>query len=121
MILGILIIAIVGGVAYFHYAQGFFSATFSALCAVLAAVLAVSYHEPVITTLLQGKAADYATAMTLCGLFALIYIVLRVITDKAVPGNIRLPVPIDRVGGAAMGLVAGIFTAGIVALAAQSL
>src|SRR2546421_7013409 len=99
MILNILIIAIVGGVAYFHYAQGFFSATFSAVAAVIAAVLAVSYHEPLITTLLQGKAADYATSMTLCALFALIYIVLRVIVDKVVPGNIRLPVAIDRVAG----------------------
>ncbi len=121
MILTILIIAIIGVIAYFHYAQGFFSATFSAVSAVVAAVIAVSYHEAVITTLLQGKAADYATSMVLCGLFALVYVIFRVIVDKTVPGNIRLPVAIDRVGGAVMGVIAGLFTAGIVALAAAAM
>ncbi len=121
MILSVLIIAVVGGVAYFHYAQGFFSATFSAVCAAVAAVLAVSYHEPVITGLLQGAMADYAVAMVLIALFAIIYIVLRTVCDTLVPGNIRLPNTVDRVGGGVMGVIAGIFTGGIVALAAQAL
>jgi hypothetical protein len=121
MILSILIVAIVGGIAYYHYAQGFFSATFSAVCAAIAAVLAISYHEPVITGLLQGAMADYAVSMVLIGLFAIIYIVLRTICDTLVPGNIRLPNTIDRVGGAVMGIVAAVFAGGIVALAAQAL
>ena len=121
MILNVLIIALVAGVTYFHYAQGFFSATLSAICAVCAAVLAVSYHEPLVTTLLQGKMADYANSMCLILLFALIYIILRVLLDKAVPGNLRLPLIVDRVGGAVMGLFAGLFTAGVVALAAQAM
>src|SRR5712671_6083242 len=121
MIFNILIIAAIGGIAYFHYAQGFFSAFFSAIIAILAAVLAISYHEPVITGLLGGKMGDYAHSMVLVAMFALVYIVLRVLVDKAVPGNIRLPVIVDRVGGAAMGLVAGIFAAGILALAGAAL
>ena len=53
-------------------------------------------------------------------LFAtLVYIILRVLIDKMVPGNLRIPVMVDRVGGAAMGIVAAIFAAGIVAIAAQ--
>ncbi len=119
MILSIIIILLIGGVAYFHYAQGFFSATMSAFCAVVAAVMAVSYHEVVVDKLLQGAAADYAHAMVLAALFAIIYIILRVLVDKMVPGALRLPVIIDRVGGAVMGIIAGIFTAGIVALCAQ--
>jgi hypothetical protein len=121
MIFSILIIAIVGGVAYFHYAQGFFGATISAVAAVLAAVLAVSYHENMVQTLLAGKMSDYANAMCLIAIFAIVYIILRSITDSMIPGNIRLPVIVDRVGGGAMGIVAGLFTAGIFALAAQSL
>src|SRR5688500_17093798 len=121
MILGIIIILLMGGITYWHYSQGFFSATFSAVSAVLAAVLAVSYHEPIVTGLLKGKMADYATAMVLVALFAGLYIVLRTVFDNFVPGNARLPVYLDRVGGAAMGLVAATFGAGIFALAAQAL
>src|SRR5688500_4333879 len=119
MIFTVILIAVLGGVAYFHYAQGFFSATLSAVCAVTAAAIAVGYHEVVVMSLLQGAAGDYAHALTLGGLFAVTYIVLRLIFDKAVPGNLRLPVIVDRVGGAAAGVVAGVFTAGIVSLAAQ--
>src|SRR5438067_853723 len=92
MIFSIIILLLVGGIAYYHYAQGFFSATMSAMIAVVAAVLAVSYHETLVLTLLKGKFADYAIGMGMIAIFALIYIVLRTVFDKAVPGNIRLPV-----------------------------
>lgn len=121
MIFSIIIILIIGGIAYFHYAQGFFSATMSAFCAVVAAVVAVSYHEVVVSSLLQGAAADYAHGMVLAALFAIVYIILRVLVDKMVPGALRLPVIVDRIGGAAMGLIAAVFTAGVVALCAQML
>src|SRR3954454_13468170 len=117
MIFNVLIIAAVGGIAYFHYAQGFFSATFSAICAIIAAVLAVSYHEALVVGLLGGKMADYANSVCLVGIFGIVYILLRVLMDKAVPGNIRLPVIVDRVGGALMGVIAAIFTGGVFALA----
>jgi hypothetical protein len=121
MILSVIIIAVVGGVAYFHYAQGLFGATISATIAIIAACLAVGYHENLVDALLGGAVGDYATAGALVAIFALVYIILRVITDKAVPGNVRLPLMVDRVGGAVMGLIAGLFTAGIVALTAQAL
>ena len=121
MIFTIIILALLAGITYFHYAQGFFSATISAIIAVIAAVMAVSYHEPLALALMGGKAAGYAIAITLVAIFALVYILLRTLTDKAIPGQIRLPVIVDRIGGAAMGLVAAIFTLGIFVLAAQSL
>jgi hypothetical protein len=121
MILTIVIIAVVAGVTYFHYAQGLFGATISATIAIIAASLAIGYHENLINAMLGGAIGDYATAGALVAIFALVYIVLRVITDKAIPGNVRLPLMVDRIGGAVMGLIAGLFTAGIVALVAQSL
>src|SRR3954470_23615949 len=98
MIFGLIIVLLLGGIAYFHYAQGFFSALLSAVCAVTAAVLAVGYHEAIVLSLLQGKVADYANALCLVAIFAGVYIVLRTLLDKVVPGNIRLPVAVDRVG-----------------------
>src|SRR5579884_3691550 len=121
MIFALAMLLVVGVITFFHYIQGFFSATLSAIIAVIAAVFALSYHETVVETLLGGRMANQAHAMALLGLFALIYLLLRVVFDKAVPGNVRLPVLMDKVGAVVMGLIAGIFGAGIVAIAAQEL
>jgi hypothetical protein len=121
MILGVIILVLVAVIAYFHYVQGLFSATISAICAVIAAVVAVSFHENVINALLKGAMANYAEGMMLVALFALTYVILRVIFDKSIPGNVRYPLMVDKVGAAAMGVVAGLFATGVLVLAAESL
>ncbi len=121
MIFSLIILALVGAIAFFHYVQGMFSATLSAIIAVVAAVLAVSYAEPLVAQFFENKLVDYAYAIVLVSLFAVIYIVLRLVFDAAVPGNIRLPVIMDKVGAGAMGVIAGIFATGVFALAAESL
>jgi hypothetical protein len=121
MIFSIVILILVLAIAFFHYLQGLLSATLSAIIAIIAAALAVSYHETVVSMLLRGKFADQATAIALVVLFAAIYLLLRVAFDGMVPGNVRLPAVVDKVGGAVMGLIAGIFAMGIVAMAGQSL
>lgn len=110
---------LIGAIVFFHYLQGFFSATLSAIFAIIAAVFAVSYHETIVERFLGGRMADEAHALVLLFLFLLIYAVLRIVFDSLVPGNLRLPVGVDKVGAAAMGLIAGIFATGIVAIAAQ--
>jgi hypothetical protein len=121
MIFSIVIILGVGIIAYYHYVQGFFSATISCVIAILSAMLAVSLHEPMVTTLLRGKLADSANALCLISLFALFYLIGRTIFDAAVPGNVRVPAAVDAVGGGLMGFIAGIFAMGIMAIAAQTL
>jgi drug/metabolite transporter superfamily protein YnfA len=121
MIFSIIILLLVAVIGYFHWVQGFFSATISAIIAIIAACLAVSYHETLVDMLLKGKMADQANAMMLCAIFGGVYIVLRLIFDKAVPGNLRFPSTLDAVGGGVMGVIAGIYATGVFALAAQSL
>jgi hypothetical protein len=117
----ILLILLVGLVAFFHYIQGFFTAILSVIFAVIAAAVAIGYHETIVNMLKPGKFADNATAVILCSLFAVTYVILRLIFDRAVPGNVRLQSTIDKVGAAIMGLIAGVFTAGIFAVAAQTM
>ena len=119
MILTTIIIVLVLTIAFFHYTQGFFSATISAMLAIISAVLAFSLHERIVESFLGGRFSDTAHGITLAVLFAVIYLVLRVAFDAMVPGNVRFPVIVDKVGGAAMGLIAGIFAGGIVAIVAQ--
>jgi len=121
MVFSILLILFIGVIAYFHFVQGFFSAAISAMITVLAAVLAVSYHETVVNLVLRGKMADDAHGMVLCMLFAVIYFGLRVLFDSAIPGNVRTPSTVDKVGAAVMGVVSGIFATGIFAIAVQML
>jgi len=47
--------------------------------------------------------------------------VLRVIFDAAIPGNVRFPVYLDRIGAPIMGIIAGIFGVGVLVIAAQTL
>jgi hypothetical protein len=121
MLLATILIILVGVIAFFHYTQGFWSATISAIITILAAVLAVGYHENVVNTLLKGKMSDYANSFALVAIFGLTYLILRTISDKAIPGNLRLPVILDKVGAGIMGFIAGIFAVGVVAVAAQAL
>src|SRR5688572_28171697 len=121
MIFSVIILLLVGVIAFFHYTQGLWSATLSALCAILSAILAVSYHETVVNSLLAGAMADTAHAASLVGIFALSYIILRTMFDKMVPGNVRLPPTLDKVGGAVMGVIAGCYATGIAAIAAQAM
>ena len=121
MIFSIFVIVFVGIIAFYHFVQGFFSAAISAALCVLAAVMAVSYHEPLAKLLLKGKMADQASSLCLVLIFAVVYIVCRLIFDKAVPGNVRTPATVDKVGAGLMGLVAGVFAVGIFTIAVEML
>src|SRR5687767_13214829 len=121
MIFSIALILVVGAIAFFHYLQGFFSATISAIVAVIAAVLALAWHEWAVETFLGGRFADHIHGLMLVIFFAVIYLVIRLLFDKMVPGNVRVSAALDKLGGGAMGLVAGLFAAGILAVAAQQL
>jgi hypothetical protein len=121
MIFSLIIIILLGLVAYFHYLQGMFSATISAILAAFASLLAFSFHEPLVSAFLGGKVGNQALALSLMGLFAAIYFILRIVFDKLVPGNVRLPLLMDKIGAAVMGVVAAVFSVGTFAVAAQTL
>jgi hypothetical protein len=121
MVMAVVAILMVGVVAYFHYVQGIFSAVLSAILAVIAAMLAFSYHEVLARAFLASKIPNAAHALSLVALFGVIYMVLRVIFDSAVPGNVRVPVLVDKIGAGVAGAVAGVFATGIFVIAAQAM
>lgn len=108
-------------VAFFHYTQGFFSAAISAILCIFAAVLAISYHETIVEAYLGGAMGNTAHGAVVLVLFAVIYLICRIVFDKFVPGNVTLPSGADKAGAAVMGLVAGFIAAGLCAFAAQSM
>lgn len=121
MIFALVVLILVAGIAFIHYVQGLFSATLSAILCILAAMFALAYHETVVYSFLGGKMADSANAAVLAAMFAGIYLILRLIFDRSIPGNVRYPLLLDKVGAGVMGLVAGLFATGIMAISAQML
>src|SRR5438045_2823960 len=119
MILSIVVIIFVIGIGFFHYIQGFFSAAISAILAIVSAALALSLQETITEGPLAGVAPEWMPSLILLGLFAIIYVLLRTIFDKLIPGNVRMPPLLENIGGAVMGLVAGIFAVGICVIALQ--
>jgi hypothetical protein len=118
MIVALILIALV---VYVHFLQGFLSATMSAVIAAIAASLAMGWQETVVQMLLKGKMQDYGNGLILVALFAGLYALLRAICDRLIPGNIELPLWLERGGAAVMGVVAALFCVGIVAVAMQML
>src|SRR3982751_3342807 len=116
MYFSIVIILLIGVIAYFHYVQGLFSSVISAVCAAVAAALALAYHEPLAQLAFAQKMSDHGYGLTLIAMFAIIYLILRVVFDSAIPGNVRLPAIVDKVGGAITGAIAGMFAIGILAI-----
>ena len=121
MIFSAVIVLLIGVIGYFYYVQGFLTSLLTAACAVIGAVVAVSYHENLADLAFKTRLTDEGSALSLVLLFALTFVVLRLTFDNAIPGNIRLPVLMDRIGGAVFGLIAAIFATGVFAIAAQTL
>lgn len=119
MIFTVIILAILVGVAYYHYVQGMFTAAISTFCAFLATLIAFGYYEQIVGLAGQGKMADYAAGMVLLMLYGATYIVLRIILDAAVPGNILVPLYVEKAGAGVFGVLVGMFTAGVFAVAGQ--
>jgi hypothetical protein len=108
-------------VAFFHYTQGFFSATISAILVAIAAAVALGWYEQVAPLLFNIKFYDSAASISMVVLFAVTYIVPRLICDSFIPGNVRVPFIVDKVGAAVMGIIAGLLSTGVVAVAAEAL
>jgi uncharacterized membrane protein required for colicin V production len=120
MIFGIVLLLLVLLVAFIHFVQGFFSSVISLILTIIAAAISLGFHDRVVNAL-KGKFGDSLTALVLCSLFAVTYVILRMIFDRAVPGNVRLQSTIDKIGAAIMGFFAGMIAAGILAIAVQTM
>jgi hypothetical protein len=121
MILSLIFILLILAVAFWHYLQGFMGSTISAILAAVSVLVAFSFYEPVVAFMSPGSFADTAHAMMLVVLFAVTYLILRILFDKLVPGNVRVPAIVDKVGGGIMGFIVGCLAVGLLAVAAQLL
>ncbi|MBY0312841.1 MAG: CvpA family protein [Phycisphaerales bacterium] len=120
MVLSLIVIAIVGAIAYMWSARGAFSAFLHMLCVIVAGALAFAFWEPLAIAMLSGTDSptlvDLGWGLALGMPFAIILLVLRVACDKLVPANLDFDQAFNVVGGLVFGAVSGTITAGILVM-----
>jgi hypothetical protein len=115
----LVVIAIVGIIAYIWASRGFFSAFLHMLCVIVAGAIAFAIWEPISLLIMgsddsgSGWLTDMSWTIGLIVPFALILTVLRLSLDKLIPFNVDLDGVSNLVGGGVCGLVSGVLTAGI--------
>lgn len=110
----VLLIGIVGLIAYWWANQGLFSALLHLLCVVIAGAIAFAFWEPLAHTMIGGSwFDDYAWGTSLVAIFVVALLLLRLLLDKTVRSNVNFPQWADLAFGGAAGAMAGILTVGV--------
>lgn len=115
MILNIFVIIFLVGMAILWSTYGFFSAFLNLLVVLCAGMLAFAFWEPVSHWLL-GMGTGSAWGLGLFIPYAVALGLLRVAVIAGVRRNLGFPSLADQIGGAALGLAAGVLTVGILVI-----
>lgn len=108
-------------VTVFWVYQGLFSALLMFFLSVVSCMLAFEFHEQV-QALWEGTIdPSVGLPLALMLIFLICLALLRVLTDKLIPDNVRLPVYADRAGGGVFGFFVGLILVGISLTAIQML
>jgi len=120
MVLMIVVGALIAGIAFYQAIQGTFSALIMAILTILCSAIALNYYEP-LAAMLASRLGAYAESVSLLALFALPLLILRELFDRFVRGNVMFGLWPDRIGGGALGLVAGLFLVGMLVIVVMML
>jgi uncharacterized membrane protein required for colicin V production len=107
---------------YQIHTQGFFSTVIMAGDSMLAAFVALNYYEVIAGLLANVGMSEYGLGcICLLGLFSVTLLVLRIITDRLISGNINFPTLVDRIGATFFGLISSMIVVGMVLIGFQHL
>lgn len=121
MVLILVAAALVLAVAFYQVIQGLFSAVIMAILSILSAALAFSLYEPLARALLYTRQPAYADSVALMALFFVPLLVMRLLFDRFLRGNVVAGVWTDRIGGGLLGLLTGMILVGMLMICAQML
>jgi len=121
MLFSIIVALMVLLVAMYYVYQGCFSALIMFFEAVVAAAIAFNYYEGVHDMWKDSISPGIGYPLALMGLFVVLLAVMKTVTDKVIPGNVTMPVMLDRAGGFVGGFFAGLVMVGTSLIAVQML
>lgn len=120
MILSLLVIGLVGGIAYVWASRGLFSSLVHMVCVLIAGAIAFGLWEPLAYFILgqdvPGWVVDITWGVSLGVPFAALLAILRLSVDKILGANADLDSATNLVGGGLCGLVSGTVSVGILVI-----
>ncbi len=121
MILSLVVILLIGIIAYVWASRGFFSSLVHMLCVLVAGAVAFGLWEPIAYAILgadpKGWIVDMAWGVSLAVPFAVTLAGLRLGIDSLLPANTDLDTASNLIGGGICGAVSGTISVGILVLA----
>ena len=104
------------------FKQGLFSAMIHAGLAIVAALIALNWFEPLAAVLTGiGLASLGPQTIALMALFILSLLILRELADRLIRGNMNFPLLVDRLGATFFALVGSLVAVGIALIGLQML
>lgn len=124
MFMNILVVVFVLIIAYAWMVRGVFSSMLHMICALIAGVIAFAMWEPLALMLVNMSPErgffsfieSVAWGVSLVVPFAVSFLLLRMVSDKVVPSNIKNNSAVDYAGGAIFGLATGVISVGILVI-----
>ncbi len=113
MILNLVVIAIVGLIAYLWSSHGLFSAMIHFACTLVAAAIAWAAWEPIVYGFMLGVREEIAWGVGLAAPFIISLLLLRLITDAIIKKNMEFDDATNFVGGLVFGAMSGVISAGM--------
>lgn len=116
VVFNLVVIGIVGLIAYWWSNEGAFSGLLHLVCVVVAGALTLALWEPVLFDFMfvNGAWGGIMPGFVMLGLFVVILLPLRKAADMAAPDAALLPEGLDGIVGGVFGAMAGVITVGIV-------
>jgi hypothetical protein len=119
MILNIAALVFVLGITFMQSLFGLYSGIINVFCSLAALAVAFGYAE-LLNDLLTGTFhlhPAYTEPLALALLFAVTLLILRVLADNFLRGNVRVPMYLDWAGGAVCGFINAQICVGVMVLA----
>ncbi len=122
MIAIIVTILILAGLVYFQvFTQGIFSCFIMMVWTIISAMVALNYQDYLAMLMIDNGLAFFPKAVALLTPFIITLFVLREISDRFIPGNMKFPEIIDRLGSSLFAIVTSLIITGMVSLCFQNL
>ncbi len=119
MVLIILATILILVIAFFQVLQGLFSALIMTLLTILSASVAFSVYQPLGELLYSTEYGAYADATALITSLVVTLLILRILFDKFIIGNVVMGVWANRIGGGILGIITGMILVGTLAVGIQ--
>jgi hypothetical protein len=121
MWLNLLVLLMLVLITFFQSLQGLFAAMILLVLSVISSIVAFGFYEDLYKGLIAQWLPAEGQAVSLMVLFLVTLLVLRVVLDTAIKGNVLLPLRANQIGGGILGFFCAMVMTGTTVTAIQML